>query len=343
MGEKLSKLLDYTRITGNPAPVIYLDELDKTVLNDRKVIVTGAGGSIGSRICHLLSTQSTADVIMLDRDENALHSLSLLIQDKALMDQPDYIVADIRDQFKINSVITKLKPDYVIHAAALKHVPTLERDPREALLTNVIGTYNVVEASRLAKVSRFVNISTDKAANPISILGKSKKYGELLISSLRDTGFSGFTNVRFGNVFNSKGSVLETFNAQIERNLPITITDKNMRRFFMHIDEAAQLVIKSMVLNEGPIHVLRMGEQILITDIVQNLFRFHQKSLPINYVGARIGEKLEEELIGINEFAEDSSDNRLQVIRSNAVSELPAIPLDANSETEIRNFFLTLN
>jgi len=338
-GEFKLKDLEYELITGNPSPQIILDKSDKEFLESRRILVTGAGGSIGSRICKILSTQTSCELFMLDRDENALHSLSLSIQDKALLDQPDYIVADIRDEHRIFSVLSMLRPDVVIHTAALKHVPTLERDPREALLTNVIGTLNVLEAAKRARVLGLVNISTDKAANPRSVLGKSKKYGEDLIALARQEGFKGFTSVRFGNVFNSKGSVLETFNKQIERDLPLTITDPLMKRFFMHIDEASLLVLKSLVINGGPLHVLRMGEQIAIIDLVENLLRFHGKSLETRIVGIRGGEKLTEDLTGVDEILTDSSNDKIQVIKSKIVNKLPSIPKNLNSEKEILEFF----
>ena len=338
----MSKELDYEAITGKQKPEVLLDSSDKKHFENRRVLVTGAGGSIGSRVCKLLSTQTSADLLMLDRDENALHSLSLDIQDKALLDQPDYIVADIRDEYRVSSLISKLKPHLVIHAAALKHVPTLERDPREALLTNVIGTYNVVKAAKQNNVVGLVNISTDKAANPKSILGKSKKYGEALILAARQEGYSGFTSVRFGNVFNSRGSVLETFNAQIARDLTLTLTDPQMKRFFMHIDQASLLVLRSLVINAGAIHVFNMGQQILISELIANLLRFHNKRLEVRIVGLREGEKLSEELIGKNEELKSSSDSRIHVIESITNYPLPEIPGDINSEKQIVQFFSQL-
>lgn len=261
-----------------------------------KVLVTGAGGSIGSAICRLLKDSGIRELTALDRDENRLHSLSLSFNHSALFDTYDFVLCDIRDKTGLELVISRLKPDYVIHAAALKHLAVLEKQPREAFMTNVIGTLNVVDVCAKYKVKKFLNISTDKAASPTSVLGKSKRIGEKITMVYRANGHSGFTNVRFGNVFNSKGSVIETFMNQIENNREITITHPEVERFFMKIEEAAALSLATIMINAGDVHILEMGNQIKLVDIARRLMKIQGKELPIKFVGLRQGEKISESL-----------------------------------------------
>ena len=233
--------LDITDLLGRRPIDIDLDAI-AGYLAGRRVLVTGAGGSIGSELCRQIHRFGPAELLMLDRDESALHGTQLSIHGTALLDSPDIILADIRDAETLNAIFKERRPHVVFHAAALKHLPLLEQYPDEAWKSNVVGTRTVLEAARLVDVERFVNISTDKAANPISVLGRSKRIGERLVAHVAAEAEGTFLSVRFGNVLGSRGSVLTTFAEQIAAGIPITVTHPDVTRFFMTIPEAVQLV-----------------------------------------------------------------------------------------------------
>jgi len=309
--------LKYEEITGNPTPIIGLEERDLAFLRDKTILVTGAGGSIGSRVMNQLAHVPDVNLIALDRDENALHSLSLAVSNTALFQEANYVLQDIRDKVGIDKLIKESNPSLIIHCAALKHLSVLERYPREAVLTNVLGTKNLLDSAVKYKTPGFLNVSTDKAAEPISVLGKTKRIAELLVIHHRLNGNSGFTNVRFGNVFNSKGSVIETFAHQILNGASITLTDPHMKRYFMHIDEAAALAIKSAVLNAGDIHILDMGKPILMTEIIERIQIVLNSNVDIQVTGARNGEKLNEDLMNSFENLEHTDISKIRVLASN--------------------------
>lgn len=273
-------------------------------LTGRRVLVTGAGGSIGSELCRQLRRYAPAELMMLDRDESALHQVQLSIFGRAMLDTPDMILADIRDRTCLMDLFTERRPDVVFHAAALKHLPLLEQYPDEAYKSNVIGTLNVLEAAAAANVSVFVNISTDKAANPISVLGYSKRVAERLTSKMAETQHSGtYLSVRFGNVLGSRGSVLTTFREQIATGGPITVTDRDVTRFFMTIPEAVQLVIQAGAIGRsGEVLVLDMGQPVRIYDVARRLAAQAETHVAIVFTGLRHGEKLHEELFGHGEL-----------------------------------------
>ncbi|MER7007971.1 polysaccharide biosynthesis protein [Dactylosporangium sp. NPDC000555] len=263
-------------------------------LTGRRVLVTGAGGSIGSELCRQLHRFAPAELMMLDRDESALHAVQLSIHGRALLDDPSLILADLRDAATIRAVFEARRPEVVFHAAALKHLTLLERHPAEALQTNVLGTLNVLEAAAATGVSRLVNISTDKAANPISVLGWSKRITERL------TAHHGYLNVRFGNVLGSRGSVVTAFRAQIAAGGPVTVTDAGVTRYFMTVAEAVQLVIQAAAIGAGgEALVLDMGSPARIADLARQLIG--DAPVEIVYTGLRPGEKLHEELFGTGE------------------------------------------
>lgn len=309
--------LRYEEITGNSTPNIGLEERDFMFLRGKTILVTGAGGSIGSRVMNQLAHVPDVNLMALDRDENALHSLSLAVSNTALFQETSYVLQDIRDKVGLDHLIKESNPSLIIHCAALKHLSVLERYPREAVLTNVLGTKNLLDSAVKHKVPGFLNVSTDKAAEPISVLGKTKRIAELLVIKLRLSGNSGFTNVRFGNVFNSKGSVIETFVHQILNGAAITLTDPQMKRYFMHIDEAAALAIKSAVLNSGDIHILDMGRPILMTEIINRIQKALNSNVEILVTGARNGEKLNEDLMNSFENLEQTEISKIRVLASN--------------------------
>jgi dTDP-glucose 4,6-dehydratase len=271
-------------------------------LTGRRVLVTGAGGSIGSELCRQLSKFNPKELMMLDRDESALHEVQLSITGSAMLDTPDVILCDIRDQIGLEKIFVARRPEVVFHAAALKHLPMLEQYPIEAFKTNVIGTLNVVRACKLVSVTRFVNISTDKAADPISILGYSKRIAEKITSTTTDGQTGVYVSVRFGNVLNSRGSVLTTFREQISRGGPVTVTHPDVTRFFMTIPEAVQLLIQAGALgSQTEVLVLDMGNPVRILDVAQRMIAQSQKKIEIKFSSLRVGEKIDEDRLGAGE------------------------------------------
>jgi FlaA1/EpsC-like NDP-sugar epimerase len=224
--------------------------------------------------------------------------LSLKLTSTALFEGDNFLLLDIRDSAGAQTIAEDYRPTVIIHAAALKHLSVLEKQPREALLTNVYGTLNMLDIAQSVGVKKFVNISTDKAASPVSVLGRSKFLEELLTASYKSNTGRDFTSVRFGNVFGSRGSVIETFVDQIERGMPITVTHAEVKRYFMHADEAAFLTLKSMFVADGDIHLFNMGEPILIVDLIVQLQKLLDGHSNLIFTGLRDGEKLNEDLFG---------------------------------------------
>jgi FlaA1/EpsC-like NDP-sugar epimerase len=271
-------------------------------LTGRRVLVTGAGGSIGSELCRQLRMFEPGRLVLLDRDESALHAVELSMTGKALFDTGDVVLADIRDADALNDVFEDIRPDVVFHAAALKHLAILEQFPAEAVKTNVVGTRNVLDAAIRANVDRLVNISTDKAADPSSALGYSKRLAERLTAQYAVERRRAYLSVRFGNVLGSRGSMLDAFQAQIAAGGPITVTDPAVTRFFMTVGEAVQLVIQAGAIGSGgEALVLDMGEPVRIADVAQRLASQHGMPVDIVYTGLRPGEKLHEVLWGEGE------------------------------------------
>lgn len=274
--------------------------VDGSAVASRRVLVTGAGGSIGSVLCRRLAQFGPADLIMLDRDESGLHATQLALTGQALLNDRTTVLADIRDKMRMVRVFDEYRPDIVFHAAALKHQPLLERYPEEAMRTNIMGTRNVLLAA--ASVTPvLVNISTDKAANPSCILGASKRLAERLVAWYGQKYQMTALSVRFGNVINSRGSVMDTFRWQIEHNQALTVTSPWAIRYFMTGDEAASLLIHAAAIGEnGQALVMDMGQPIKIDDIARKLIKDAGHGV-VRYTGLRIGEKDLETLIGEHE------------------------------------------
>jgi FlaA1/EpsC-like NDP-sugar epimerase len=272
-------------------------------LANRRVLVTGAGGSIGSELCRQIHSFGPAELIMLDRDDTALHGLQLSLEGRALLDSPDLVLLDIRDRRGLEELFAARRPEVVFHAAALKHLSTLEHHPGEAVKTNVWGTLNVLEAAVRHGVDRFVNISTDKAVDACCVLGYSKRMTERLTAVAGASCPDGtFLSVRFGNVLGSRGSVLHTFKAQIVANGPVTVTDPEVRRFFMTVEEAIQLVIQAAAVgSSGEVLVLDMGEAVRIDEVARRMIAESGERIDIVYTGLRQGEKLTEDLFNDDE------------------------------------------
>ena len=271
-------------------------------LTGKRVLVTGAGGSIGSELCKQIYRFAPERLFMLDRDESALHGVQLAIEGRALLTSSDLILCDLRDRRAVQEAFTRTRPDVVFHAAALKHLSLLEQNPREAVKTNVWATLDLLEITATAGVKRFVNISTDKAADPTSVLGYTKRITERLTSHFASTAPGTYLSVRFGNVLGSRGSMLTTFQSQIDRGGPLTVTDPHVTRFFMTIEEAVQLVIQAGAIgNDGEALVLDMGKPVLIAEVARLMAARSSRRIGIEITGLRPGEKLHEVLLAADE------------------------------------------
>jgi FlaA1/EpsC-like NDP-sugar epimerase len=293
--------LDITDLLGR-RPVRIDPATIAAALSGKRVLVTGAGGSIGSELCRQIHRAGPLELMMLDRDESALHATQLSIRGSALLDSSDVLLADIRDRETLTALFLERRPDVVFHAAALKHLPLLEQYPDEAWKTNVVGTQNVLDAAWYGGTRMFVNISTDKAANPTSVLGRSKRIGERLVADAATYVDGTYLSVRFGNVLGSRGSVLTSFTEQLASGGPITVTHPDVTRFFMTIPEATQLVVHAAAIGRpGEALVLDMGDPVRIEDLARQLMRIAGRTVRIVHTGLRQGEKLHEELFGDGE------------------------------------------
>ncbi len=285
---------------------VKLDTTDmKNYVEGKIILVTGAGGSIGSELCRQIARFSPAKLIMLDIYENDVYMLNLELKYKHENINTEVIIASIRDKERINKIFSTEKPYVVFHAAAHKHVSLMEDNPSEAIKNNVIGSYNVMEASKKSNVNRFVLISTDKAVNPTNVMGATKRLVEILLSLQKNSETTKFVSVRFGNVLGSNGSVVKIFKRQIEAGGPVTVTHPDVTRYFMTISEAAKLVIQASSFAEnGETYILDMGEPVKIFDLAKNVIRIAgyipNKDMEIKFTGLLPGEKMFEELL-INE------------------------------------------
>jgi FlaA1/EpsC-like NDP-sugar epimerase len=293
--------LDVGQLIGRDEVHVVSSEAAATI-RDRVVLVTGAGGSIGSELCRQVFGFGPRRLVMLDHDESNLHRLQLELWGEGLLDTDDCVVADIRDQDRVDQVFQDVQPDIVFHAAAHKHLPLLERHPCEAVKSNVLGTENVLWSAIQHECERFILISTDKAADPSSVLGATKRLAELLVQQ-EHGGSTKVAAVRFGNVLGSRGSLLTVLSEQINRGLPVTVTHPDMTRYFMTIEEAAGLVVEAARLaDRGETFVLDMGEPVRILDVVQSFARLiHRPDVQVRFTGMRPGEKLNEQLFSEHE------------------------------------------
>lgn len=281
-------------------------EIDMAVIaaliSGRRVLVTGAGGSIGSELCRQIQTFAPSSLFMLDCDDSGLHGVELSLQGRALLDDEGLLLADIRDRAAILAAFERVRPEIVFHAAALKHLTLLERFPSEAWKTNVLGTQHVLDAAIATDVLHFVNISTDKAADPSSVLGWSKRITERQTAHAAASTGRHFVSVRFGNVLGSRGSVLEIFEAQVRAGGPLTVTDEDVTRFFMTVSEAVRLTMNAAAVGSGgEVLVLDMGTPVRIVDVARRLAASSHRPISIEFTGLRSGEKMHETLLGADE------------------------------------------
>lgn len=267
----------------------------------RRVLVTGASGSIGSELAAQIARLDPASLVLLDVDESGLHNLMMAIRKESPDLELETVLTSIADENRTRAVFEKYSPEIVLHAAAYKHVPAMERQPDLAIETNVIGTRNVVTAAADYGSERFVMVSTDKAVRPTSVMGASKRLAELEVLRIGETRDLSVCSVRFGNVLGSRGSVIPTFEQQIRDGGPITVTDERMKRYFMTISEAASLIIQAGAFGHGNVtYVLDMGEEVAIVDLARRVIELHGlrpgEDIEIKFTGIRPGEKLYEEL-----------------------------------------------
>jgi FlaA1/EpsC-like NDP-sugar epimerase len=274
-------------------------------IKGKTILVTGAGGSIGSEICRQISMFQPKELVLLGHGENSIYSIEMELRRTTPELNLSTEIADVQDRDKMFTIMSTRKPHVVFHAAAHKHVPLMERNPEEAVKNNVIGTKNVAEAASEANVNTFVMVSTDKAVNPTSVMGATKRIAEMVVQHMDLISETRFVAVRFGNVLGSRGSVIPLFKQQIQNGGPVTVTHPDMVRYFMTIPEASRLVLQAGALAEGgEVFVLDMGEPVKIVDLARNLIKlsgYTEDEIPIVFSGMRPGEKMFEELLGKDE------------------------------------------
>jgi FlaA1/EpsC-like NDP-sugar epimerase len=296
---------------------VHLDNKNiNSLIKNKTVLVTGGGGSIGSELCRQIVKYDPKRLVILDIYENNLYDIEMELRAEYPKLNLEAIVASVRDKARLNNVFETYKPEIVFHAAAHKHVPLMEKSPLEAIKNNVFGTYNVVNCADEYGVEKFVLISTDKAVNPTNIMGASKRVCEMIVQAKNKVSNTEYAAVRFGNVLGSNGSVIPLFKKQIERGGPVTVTHKDITRFFMTIPEAVQLILQAVTYAKGgEIFVLDMGEPVKIYDLAVSLIKLlgyePNVDIPIEITGLRPGEKLYEEILMSEEGLTSTKHNKI--------------------------------
>ncbi|MBQ7226008.1 MAG: polysaccharide biosynthesis protein [Clostridia bacterium] len=309
--------VDVQDLLGREPVKVNLDEV-MGYIEDQVVLVTGGGGSIGSELCRQIATHNPKQLIILDIYENSAYDIEQELKRKLPNLNLLTLIASIRDSVKMDDVFKTYRPDIVFHAAAHKHVPLMETSPNEAVKNNIIGTYKVVKCADKYQVKKFVQISTDKAVNPTNIMGATKRVCEMIIQAFSRKSKTQFVAVRFGNVLGSNGSVIPLFKKQIAEGGPVTVTHKDIIRYFMTIPEAVSLVLQAGAYAKGgEIFVLDMGEQVRIYDLAVNLIKLSglepEKDIEIKITGLRPGEKLYEERLMAEEGMEKTANDRISI------------------------------
>jgi FlaA1/EpsC-like NDP-sugar epimerase len=311
------------------------------LVKGRRVLVTGAGGSIGSELCRQIARLEPSDLILYERYENSLYTIANDLIDRKARTRVHTVIGDVTDAARVKGVFAEHRPHLVFHAAAHKHVPLMESNPCEAVKNNVAGTQVVASASRECGVERFVLISTDKAANPSSVMGATKRVAELLVQAIgSDSRDTRFVTVRFGNVLGSNGSVIPRMLDQIRTGGPVTVTHPDMRRYFMLIPEAVELVLQAAALaHHREIFVLDMGEQLKVLDVARNLIRLSgfvpDEEIPITFIGLRPGEKLVEELAGEGEALERAAVDKVFRVRRREPVDAQGLSADVSQMLDL--------
>lgn len=294
-------------------------------LSGARVLITGAGGSIGSELCRQVTMYQPEELILLGKGENSIFNIEYELRKKYPFLNLKVVIGDIRDPHKVDFIFRKYKPSVIFHAAAHKHVPLMEINPDEAILNNIIGTKVLVDAADKYQVKEFVNISTDKAVNPTSIMGATKRVAEMIIQAKAQKSSTKFVSVRFGNVLDSRGSVIPLFKKQIAEGGPVTVTHPEAKRYFMTIPEAVQLVIQAGAMGKGgEIFILDMGEPIRILDLAKDLIRLSGleigKDIDIQFIGLRPGEKLFEEILTAAEGTQATKHKKIFVAQPEEIN-----------------------
>ncbi|MCD4834037.1 MAG: polysaccharide biosynthesis protein [Bacteroidales bacterium] len=284
-----------------PPIVLDINKIKKIILN-KSVLVTGAAGSIGSEIVRQLINFNPKKIILFDQAESPLYDMELDLQEKFNFYNFEIVIGNIADEYRVRKLFEKYKPSFVYHAAAYKHVPMMEKNPTEALRTNILGSKIIADISNEFKVEQFVMVSTDKAVNPTNVMGASKRIAEIYIQALNQVSQTNFITTRFGNVLGSNGSVILRFKKQIDKGGPVTVTHPEVTRYFMTIPEACQLVLEAgAISNGGEIFIFDMGKSVKIIDLAKKMIKLSGlnigKDIQIKYTGLRPGEKLYEELL----------------------------------------------
>jgi FlaA1/EpsC-like NDP-sugar epimerase len=315
-------------------------------LTGKTVLVSGAGGSIGSELCRQICSFNPRSLVILDYSENNLFDIDNELREAYPAIRIETELADIKDRPRLQLVFSRSQPQVVFHAAAHKHVPMMEKHPAEAVKNNILGTRNIAEMADKFGTETFILISTDKAVNPTSVMGATKRIAEMLIQDLNQNSPTSFAAVRFGNVLGSRGSVIPTFKRQIENGGPVTVTHPDMTRYFMTIPEAVQLVIEAGAMaSGGEIFVLDMGEPVKITDLARDLIRLHgyepDKDIKISFTGIRPGEKLYEELFSAREQMAATMHDRIYI--SNKEQDLYFSSIETIETLFAKNAFINRN
>ena len=321
--EKLKvKPIDVFDLLSRPQALLDRNAMKKFISN-KKILVSGAGGTIGSELVNQIINYKPKEIILLDNSEFLLYKIEKEIEEKNINIKINFLLADIKNSKRIDNIFDNNKPDIVFHAAALKHVPIVEKNPLEGILTNIAGTINIAERCKKYNVAEMVLISTDKAVNPFSVMGVTKRISEKYCQSLAETSQTNFKIVRFGNVLGSTGSVVPLFQKQLEKGGPLTVTHPKMKRYFMTVREAVELVIQSATLEnktkKGGIFVLEMGKPIAIIEIAEQLIRLAglrpNKDIKIKFTGLRPGEKIIEELHYKNEKISKTENKSIFIVK----------------------------
>ncbi|MBU4125935.1 MAG: polysaccharide biosynthesis protein [Proteobacteria bacterium] len=315
--------VSYKDLLGRP-PVRLENNKISEFLKNKCVLITGAGGSIGSELCRQICTHRPSLLVLFDAGESNLYSIQMELKHVVTYIKYRAVLGRIQDKALVDEVFRKYKPDVVFHAAAYKHVPLVERNPWEAVYSNIVGTNTLVKAAIAHKVDRFVLVSTDKAVRPTNVMGASKRITEKIVQSY-SSGSTKFMAVRFGNVIGSSGSVIPLYRHQIEKGGPVTVTHPEITRFFMTIEESAQLILQAFTMGEGgEIFILEMGTPVKIVDMARDLIRLSGKEpdidIEIKFIGLRPGEKLYEELITEGEGIVKTEHEKILVLRDESLS-----------------------
>jgi FlaA1/EpsC-like NDP-sugar epimerase len=315
--------------------------LIKSGIYEKKVMVTGGGGSIGSELCRQIILLAPAELIIIDHSEFNLYRVEQTLKDLNL--NIKFVLGNLCDKSLVDNIVGHYKPDIIFHAAAYKHVPILERQPREGVRNNILGTKNIADAADRNNCEKFVLISTDKAVNPTNILGATKRVAEMYAEIMNSRSNTNFTTVRFGNVLDSEGSVVPLFREQIKKGGPITVTDKDVTRFFMTIPEACQLIMQTSSMGEGgEIYVLDMGAPVKVNMLAEQMIKLSglipNKDIDIVFTGLRPGEKMYEELFYDTEIMEQTNHKKIHIAK-HPVTSLKDLEVKINEIiSSINNF-----